>query len=57
MISRLNLTGADEDKDVLDVMKQRQYGNRKSTRKRTEPAAAGYMFNSSQIALTEDSEG
>ena len=46
----------DEEKDVLDVMKERQYGKRRSDRKRTQPSAAGYMLASSQIALSEDSE-
>lgn len=46
----------DEEKDVLDVMKERQYGKRKSDRKRAQPSVSGYMFNSSQIALSEDSE-
>jgi hypothetical protein len=46
----------DEEKDVLDVMKERQYGKRKIDRKRSQPSAAGYMLSSSQIALSEDSE-
>ena len=46
----------DEEKDVLDVMKERQYGKRRSDRKRSQPSAAGYMLASSQIALSEDSE-
>jgi hypothetical protein len=46
----------DEDKDVLDVMKERQYGKRKSQRKRAQPSVSGYLLNSSQIALSEDSE-
>lgn len=46
----------DEEKDELDVMKERQYGSRKSARKRSQPAVSGYMLNSSQIHLTEDSE-
>jgi hypothetical protein len=41
---------------VLDVMKERQYGQRKSTRKRSQPAISGYVLNSSQLAMTEDSE-
>ena len=50
----------DEEKDELDVMKARVYGERKSTRKRTRKrthfSAGSYMFNSQQIALSEDSE-
>jgi DDE superfamily endonuclease len=49
----------DEEKDVLDVMKARVYGQRKSTRKRTEnPSQTGFFYtlNSQQIALSEDSE-
>jgi hypothetical protein len=46
----------DEEKDVLDIMKERQFGTRKSERKRTQPSAAGYMLNSSQIAISDDSD-
>jgi hypothetical protein len=46
----------DEKKDELDVMKERQYGTRKSTRKRAAAQNLGYMLNSQQIALTEDSD-
>jgi hypothetical protein len=46
----------DDEKDVLDVMKERAFGSRKSDRKRTRPTTTGYMFNSSQIAMSEDSE-
>src|ERR1700731_1312560 len=44
----------DEDKDELDVMKERQYGNRKSERKREAPNF-GYQISSSQVALSGDS--
>ena len=47
---------SDDEKDVLDVMKERQYGPRRSNRKRTQPPVTGYLLNSSQIALSEDSE-
>jgi hypothetical protein len=47
---------SDDERDVLDVMKERQYGTRRSTRKRGQTAVSGYMLNSSQIALSEDSE-
>lgn len=46
----------EEQKDELDVMKERQYGSRKSTRKRSQVSVSGYMLNSSQIHLTEDSD-
>jgi hypothetical protein len=45
----------DEDKDVLDVMKERQFGARQSTRKRSAPKPFGYALNSQQIALSDDS--
>jgi hypothetical protein len=47
---------SDDEKDVLDLMKERQYGQRKGTRKRTQTALSGYVLNSSQIAMSEDSE-
>ena len=46
----------DEATDVLDVMKKRQFGLRKSTRKRGVAKAFGFQLDSSQIALSEDSE-
>ena len=47
----------DEEADELDVMKARQFGTRKSNRKRSQPAAGGaYMLDSSAIAMSEDSE-
>jgi hypothetical protein len=49
----------DEDKesesDELDVMKERQYGSRKSDRKRAAPKNFGYQISSQQIELSEDS--
>jgi sulfur relay (sulfurtransferase) DsrC/TusE family protein len=45
----------EEDQDVLDVMKARQFGARRSSRKRSQPAVSGYLLNSQQIALSEDS--
>lgn len=42
-----------EEKDELDVMKQRQYGSRKSNRKRTERLLPA-MLVSSQIELSDD---
>jgi len=46
----------DGSKDELDIMKERQYGTRKSARKRAQASAFGFQLNSSQIALTSDSE-
>ena len=46
----------DESKDELDIMKERQFGTRKSARKRAQVSAFGFQLNSSQIALTSDSE-
>lgn len=46
----------DEDLEVLDVMKERQFGERKSTRKRSQPSISGYVFNSQQLAFSGDSE-
>jgi hypothetical protein len=45
----------DEDKDELDALKERQYGSRKSERKRAAPKNFGFLINSQQIALSEDS--
>jgi hypothetical protein len=45
----------DEDKDELDVLKERQYGSRKSERKRAAPKNFGFLINTQQIALSEDS--
>lgn len=46
----------DEEKDELDVMKERQYGSRKSERKRAAPSFFGYQISSQQIAMSEDSD-
>lgn len=45
----------DDEKDVLDVMKARQYGSRKSTRKRAAAQKFGFQLNSQCIAMTDDS--
>ena len=49
----------DEEKHVLLIdikfMKERQFGSRKSERKRTQTQLSSYMLNSQQIALSEDS--
>ena len=47
---------SDDERDVLDVMKARQYGTRRGERKRSQTAVSGYMLNTSQIALSEDSD-
>lgn len=47
---------SDDEKDVLDVMKQRQFGERKSDRKRKQPKLSGYFINSQQVAMTDDSD-
>jgi hypothetical protein len=48
---------SDEEKDVLDVMKATQFGERKGDRKRKQIKQIGsYMINSQQIAMTDDSE-
>jgi hypothetical protein len=46
----------DDEKDELDIMKQRQHGERKSTRKRSQAQTFGFQLNSQQIAMSEDSE-
>jgi len=46
----------DEQKDKLDIMKERQFGVRKSARRRTAANTFGFQINSSQIAVTSNSE-
>ena len=46
----------DSEKNVLDVMKERQYGKRKSVRKRKQTASHGFSISTDQIAMTEDSD-
>ena len=46
----------DEVKDVLDILKERQFGARKSDRKRTQTSMSGYVVNSQQVAYRGDSE-
>jgi hypothetical protein len=46
----------DEEKDVLDVDKEIRFGNRRGNRKRAQQQLYGYMLNSSQIAMSGDSE-
>ena len=48
---------SDGEGDELDVMKERQFGTRKSDRKRKESSTFGYQINSEQIAFTSSSEG
>jgi hypothetical protein len=51
---------SDEEKDVLDVMKERRYGTRKSERKRKEIQRTGFFLGSNQVSFvqtgSEDSE-
>ncbi len=42
-----------EDRDELNIMKECQFGTRKSARK---ASACGFQLNSSQLALTSDSD-
>ncbi len=46
----------DNEKDALDTMKKRQFGKRKSERKRKQPSQHGFRLNPDQIALSEDSD-
>ena len=46
----------DNEKDALDIMKKRQFGKRKSERKRKQPLQHGFRVNPEQIALSEDSD-
>jgi hypothetical protein len=52
------LSELDEDgeEDELDVSTARQFGERRSDRKRTQAAAHGFQLDSSAIAMTEDSD-
>jgi DDE superfamily endonuclease len=47
---------SDEDGDELDVLKVRQFGTRKSERKRKDAPIFGYQINSQQMAFTSGSE-
>jgi len=46
----------DDDEDELDLSQERKFGDRKSSRMRTQATAFGFQLDSSAIALTEDSE-
>ena len=46
----------DSEKNVFDIMKERQFGKRRSVRKRKQPAAHSDSLSSDQIAMSEDSE-
>ncbi len=51
--------GQQEDDDLadeLDIMKITAVGKRKSSRQRTQRTISGYMLDTSQIALSEDSD-
>ena len=45
-----------ETKDVLDIMKERQFGTRRGERKRKQASMFGYVVNSQQLAYSGDSE-
>jgi len=46
----------DEKKDELDIMKERQFGARKGTRKRAAAQKFGFQLDSQRIAMTDDSD-
>jgi hypothetical protein len=46
----------DEEKDMLDMMKETAIGERSSTRNRSRPAPRGCQLSTSQIAITDESE-
>jgi len=46
----------DEQKDELDILKERQFGSRKSARKRQQAHAFGHQLVSSQIQIDSDSD-
>ena len=46
----------DKTKDVLDILKERQFGARKSEQKRSQAMMFGYVVNSQQVAYSGDSE-
>jgi hypothetical protein len=46
----------DSDKDELDLSKAINFGERRSTRVRRPASRLGYCLDSSQVAMTEDSE-
>ena len=43
-------------KDELDIMKERQFGARKGTRKRAAAQKFGFQLDSQRIAMTDDSD-
>jgi hypothetical protein len=45
----------DEIKDVLDPLKRRAEGTRKSTRTKKQPSLLGYLVRTSHIQLSDDS--
>jgi hypothetical protein len=45
---------SDEEKDVLDVMKERRFGTRKSERKRKEIERTGFFLGSNQVRFCSD---
>ena len=45
-----------DEKDLLDLMKARVEGTRRSTRKRTQTQVGSYMINTSQLAFSGESD-
>jgi hypothetical protein len=43
----------DEEKDELDVLAERVYGQRRSDRKRKEPERMGFLLSSSQVDFAQ----
>jgi len=46
----------DDDKDELDIMKERRFGTRRSTRKRAQPKPFGFSINPSQVDMVESGD-
>jgi hypothetical protein len=46
----------DEDKPAVQIMKERVYGERRSSRARAEPQRLGYTVRSDQLQIVPDSE-
>ena len=45
-----------EEENELDVIKQREFGERKGTRQRKQARPHGFQLNSQAITMTEDSD-
>jgi len=46
----------DDEKDELDVMKERRFGTRRSTRRCAHPKSFGFTINPSQVDMVESGE-